>query len=97
MRHTIKIKARALIDGAEYDITDQSQCVHVQNNDIIEILGLTGNLTRLMVTPGGDNCVNCVDCPIRPCVVTDNDDHDCVFISDEAVRFVNIDSELESI
>lgn len=95
MRHTIKIKSRALIDGAEYDITDQKQCVPVQNNDIIEIFVLTGDLTRLMVTPG--EVVRCVGCPIRPCVVTDNDDHDCVFISDEAIRFVNIDSELESI
>lgn len=95
MKHTIKIKARTLIDGAEYDITDQAECILVQNNDIIEIFGLTGDRTRFMVMPG--DVVNCMYCPIRPCVVTDNDDHGCVFTSDEAVRFVSIDSELESL
>lgn len=95
MNHTIRVKDRELIDGAEFDITDQPQCIRVQHNDIIAILRLNGNLTRFMVMPG--DVVNCMGCPIRPCVVTDNDDHRCVFMSDTAVRFVSLDSALEDI
>lgn len=95
MKHTIRVKARTLIDGAEYDITDHTQPVPVQSGDIIELLGLTGDLRKYMVIPG--DVVNCMYCPIRPCVITDSEDNGCVFISDIAVGFVNLDTTLEGL